>query len=604
MSNVSEIGFLIKSSFDNTGVSTATVNLKDLEKVATKIGLPFDQLKDKIGLVDEGLQNLNASKSMIAGMSASAPRVDPMMQRLGASNAEQVGISASDKAYWIERGRQRDMDVRDQLQAENLAKQEHQSATAALTQSDRAYWTERARMRDLGVQREIASQQKSQAAQLLGLQEEKAARTQMILATVRDQQAAARQNNAWMFGQTRDQAAAGGAGGPMIGTKGAMAIQQIGFAAQDFTSQFSNAKTVADGLGRGISATVNNVQMLGMAWGPMGMAVTAVGGALAGIVLPPAIKWLMNSEAEEKALAKIKDRYDDIGDAIRDAVSENDKLSHFEGPQGAQINKDALVRRQDEAQVNMKAANNEAGILSRERQKLEREAEKERQRSASGINSPQMRQRLADNKAELDAATEHAQEMRTEAIAQNHAFGGAMGKIEREERKQADAERKKQLDKEKHDREEGAKFVAKIQQDSLENHGSEQDRLLAKQEREMKEFNKQTAALPGRDTAQAKEELMNRHELEQEQFKADETLKTMTKDRDTLAKAGGTEAAGPISASVRGTAAATSSINRALAGTSSEEQDRKSSLKKMDKQIEIQQGIKDNLKLKVITISA
>lgn len=69
--------------------------------------------------------------------------------------------------------------------------------------------------------------------------------------------------------------------GGMNATGAAMAVQQIGFGIQDFSSQFATR-----GLSGGIMAVTNNVQMLGAAFGPAGMAVTALGGALAGILLP------------------------------------------------------------------------------------------------------------------------------------------------------------------------------------------------------------------------------------------------------------------------------------------------------------------------------
>lgn len=74
-------------------------------------------------------------------------------------------------------------------------------------------------------------------------------------------------------------------GGGMNAGGAARAVQQIGFGIQDFASQFETR-----GLAGGISAVSNNVQMLGAAFGPVGLAISAFGGAIAGIVLPKLIE--------------------------------------------------------------------------------------------------------------------------------------------------------------------------------------------------------------------------------------------------------------------------------------------------------------------------
>jgi hypothetical protein len=98
------------------------------------------------------------------------------------------------------------------------------------------------------------------------------------------------------------------------GFQGAMMAQQIGFGIQDFSSQITNSKNMVDGLGRGIMAVSNNVQMLGAAFGPTGLAITAIGGAVAGIVLPAFIKWVTNAEQLEKEAAKIEKHFRSIAE--------------------------------------------------------------------------------------------------------------------------------------------------------------------------------------------------------------------------------------------------------------------------------------------------
>ncbi|HEY2250904.1 MAG TPA: hypothetical protein VGH74_07570 [Planctomycetaceae bacterium] len=88
-----------------------------------------------------------------------------------------------------------------------------------------------------------------------------------------------------------------GAGSSLSGGFG-RAIGQMGFAAQDFSSVMSMGGKNA--LGRALMGTMNNVQMLGAAFGPAGMAITSVAGALGSIFIPK----LFEAEAASDALAK------------------------------------------------------------------------------------------------------------------------------------------------------------------------------------------------------------------------------------------------------------------------------------------------------------
>lgn len=85
----------------------------------------------------------------------------------------------------------------------------------------------------------------------------------------------------------------------------ARAITQVGFALQDFSSQLSTR-----GLAGAIPAVTNNVQMLGAAFGPVGMAATALGGALAGIALPPLIEFMTGTKDATKELERLGDEWD------------------------------------------------------------------------------------------------------------------------------------------------------------------------------------------------------------------------------------------------------------------------------------------------------
>lgn len=83
--------------------------------------------------------------------------------------------------------------------------------------------------------------------------------------------------NVKILGQKVQQSGAGirGLGG---------AITQTAFAAQDFSAILSMGGRNA--LGRALMSTANNVQMLGAAFGPWGLAISAIGGALASVLIP------------------------------------------------------------------------------------------------------------------------------------------------------------------------------------------------------------------------------------------------------------------------------------------------------------------------------
>lgn len=89
------------------------------------------------------------------------------------------------------------------------------------------------------------------------------------------------------------------------GNATARAFTQIGFAIQDFHSQIGTR-----GIGGAISAVTNNVQMLGSAFGPMGMAITAVGGAVAGIAIPALIEFMTNTKKATAELNTLGDEWD------------------------------------------------------------------------------------------------------------------------------------------------------------------------------------------------------------------------------------------------------------------------------------------------------
>ena len=97
----------------------------------------------------------------------------------------------------------------------------------------------------------------------------------------------------------------------MLG-KLAQPAQQFGYMIQDFSSQIETR-----GLGGAIGAITNNVQMLGAAFGPVGMAISSIGGAVAGLVLPKMIDWLSNTQQLNKEAKELEDNYKRVAEQTK-----------------------------------------------------------------------------------------------------------------------------------------------------------------------------------------------------------------------------------------------------------------------------------------------
>jgi hypothetical protein len=289
------------------------------------------------------------------------------------------------------------------------------------------------------------------------------------------------------------------------GFVGAQAIQQSAFAMQDFTSQFMNAKTTVDGLGRGVMAMSNNVQMLGAAFGPTALAVTAIGGAITAVVIPGMIRWL---------------------DLSKEATKEADRLA-------------MAMERQADLMGKMRAARGEGGLTQLE---SERRTIRETEESLKFLNG-----RIADASNKINEASNRDIEAHRRMVAEwdvpgrfraglNQMFGGT-GVAE----SQATANAKKELD---------------LLRESIR----ERELILAEAREREKKIEKEF----GPQIRQQEERRKQREAWESE-------LESLREQ--------GVAANSSPSASIRGTGAAASAINRAVSGTRSEENDRKQQIK-------------------------
>lgn len=102
-------------------------------------------------------------------------------------------------------------------------------------------------------------------------------------------------------------------------------VGQLGFAIQDFSSIMSMGGRGA--MERALMSTMNNVQMLGASFGPWGLAITAVGGALGSLLLP---KLLEGVDETEKFTAAVKENAEALKVQVKaagEAIDFREKLT-------------------------------------------------------------------------------------------------------------------------------------------------------------------------------------------------------------------------------------------------------------------------------------
>lgn len=313
----------------------------------------------------------------------------------------------------------------------------------------------------------------------------------------------------WQNGlnQVPNVAAVGAGGNSKIG----MVASQLGFGLQDFMSQVQNSKNTVDGLGRGVMAVSNNVQMLGAAWGPTGMAITAIGGAVAGTILPPIIKWVSNSEEIEKATKAAAENYDRIADRVKEIAgveAENDdKAVVRKGEQFEKEAKQAQSQIRQFADMDKNLADQKRDVddkLAREKKRLANSDLTPEQKYQGRIRAEEaakvQTKALEDERKKVQASIKEQQIKEQEArdklagIAPN--VEAAKGRIEAaDEQKGLDRLEDERFEKEKRDAankvredEKRAADRERLVQQGLEKNGSVWQKQYAKESREQKEL--------------------------------------------------------------------------------------------------------------------
>ncbi len=352
-----------------------------------------------------------------------------------------------------------------------------------------------------------------------GLQQSKAAALEFEQATVAS---AARANKAL---------ASVGKGGGFDTGGAARAVQQIGFGIQDFASQFDTR-----GLAGGIAAVSNNVQMLGAAFGPVGLAISAFGGAIAGIVLPKLIEssglFKSNKEAVDanaSSLAKWRKAMSDAKDV---------EESYLEGGT-EELNRKQTERRAQLAILNKQRSELVKGI-SRDEEAVEETARQKRLLDnqggfASFFGAPNVSDngagaRLQAERAELAKVTEEANKLNTELT---------VGERLREKVTNVEKARDKtdEFGKNQEYMAKGQEAIDKLRRKGLEEYGSAHSKLIAKQTRERTELEDMTIGLREREEALAQQADM--HAVEQQKLKISDREKELSKlGPDAKASAG------------------------------------------------------------------
>jgi hypothetical protein len=151
------------------------------------------------------------------------------------------------------------------------------------------------------------------------------------------------------------------------------AVGQMGFALQDFSSVLSMGGKNA--LGRALMSTMNNVQMLGMAFGPWGMAITAVGGALGATLLPKLLEGETAFEQIASATAEATSRLEDYISHGKEMIRFQSELANLEGPGQVKTKRDALETRQKEMELEGEQFTKQAGNIRRQMAELQKIAD-------------------------------------------------------------------------------------------------------------------------------------------------------------------------------------------------------------------------------------
>lgn len=357
------------------------------------------------------------------------------------------------------------------------------------------------------------------------------------------------------------------------GFQGAMAAQQIGFGIQDFASQMANSKNMVDGLGRGVMAVSNNVQMLGAAFGPTALAATAIGGALTGLILPATIKWMSNNDAIEKQMDSIAAKMDHMAKRQMELVS----LRNLDGQSAQDAAEQAKKQLKDAEdltkvlQGQSAGKRNEVDALTRREAELaqkEKELEASPMRGEFGLEDnpllDPLRVKLSGVRHELKAAAQELKDadklIQDSMTKEQEARANLNAVVQQATQAKEAADRLEQGEKDDEIAKKQFEFERKQRLEQLETFGTDRQKLLSKQARELDDLDTLMAGSPAFEESMAK--MKAGHAVELSKLGISETEKAMQKASGNYTPAGGVDVA---------TREGVQAINRALSGTRTQE---------------------------------
>lgn len=240
-------------------------------------------------------------------------------------------------------------------------------------------------------------------------------------------------------------------------------LQQVGFAIQDFSSQFETR-----GWSGAIGAVTNNVQQMGSAFGPVGMAVSSLAGALGGILLPRLIETgsIFGRTAEEidRAANRLKASAEQILDPWR---------------QGEHAKVDVLRETEEQFDKRLERMRFNSNMMFHERDFYNRSAQ-------NAVNAGNKAEEESYRKLAADAE-EKAKQMR----AQENSIAGMRNQVRENEAARKQQEEDKNRVKEMEEfRKKSEEEVARFRQQSMERFGTEQQKMEARHARERAEAEK------------------------------------------------------------------------------------------------------------------
>lgn len=290
-------------------------------------------------------------------------------------------------------------------------------------------------------------------------------------------------------------AAMSGSNSGFSGSGGARMVQQAGFALQDFTSQLDTR-----GFAGAMAAVSNNIQVMGSSFGPTGMAITAVGGALAGILLPKLVEltgWFKDgkkeAEAYTKSLEDMRDKAEKSFNLERNALKGGEK-SHTQGLEDEKAKLDFINKQNAALNQQYNAAVSAVTNAKSSQSDFNRNANWMESITGSGID-------IAGAEGKLKAITELKKKADQEAYDQSlkvQQLESLTPKVKNAEFDREEKERvKKRAETERQERIKGFEEIEKMKNSMEEKYGTERQKLEAKRANERLELYRKTGGVNG-----------------------------------------------------------------------------------------------------------